>query len=60
MPPETEAMAFEMLVASTYTSSPWAARIAVPVVAPLAIVIVCPPVKVTVTALAAAFDRVAV
>ena len=60
LPPVAETIERDTLPASTYTSSLGAATVAVPVVAPAAMVIVVPPVIVTVTALCAAALSVAV
>ena len=55
VPPATEAMLCDTVLASMYASSVGAATVAVPVVWPEAIVIVAPPLRVTVTAFVAAF-----
>ena len=60
VPPDTAVMLRVVVAASMYASSVGAATVAVPVVWPLAIVMVAPPVSVTVTALVAAFVRLAV
>ena len=60
VPPLIAVMLRVVVPASMYESSVGAATVRVPVVAPLAIVIVAPPVNVTVTAWVAAFVRLAV
>ena len=60
LPPVADTMVRDTLPASTYTSSLGAGTLSVPLVAPAAMVIVVPPVIVTVTALCAALLSVAV
>ena len=60
LPPVALEMVASTLPASLYTSSAGAATVAVPEVAPAAIVITAPLLKVTVTGVPAALVRVAV
>ena len=60
LPPAALEIVADTLPASTYTSSPGAATLTVPVVAPAAIVIVAPLLRLTVTAVCAALVNVAV
>ena len=54
MPPEALLIVADTLPASTYTSSPGAATLTVPELAPAAMVIVAPLLSVTVTGVCAA------
>ena len=54
LPPEAPLIVADTLPASTYTSSPGAAMLTVPELAPAAIVMVAPLLRLTVTAVCAA------